>query len=99
MTAEQRLSAFLDEAKGPERDPAFSLDVMRQVARVELRRSLTTGALLAILASLVLWASAPALAAVLEPTAEALGPVAAVLIATATFVWYALTASPLRARV
>ena len=83
MTAEQRLSAFLREGRGPDRDPVFTAEVMRQVARRELGVRLGTSAVLAVAAAIGLWACAPILNAVLVPMAQTLPPVAALLTLTA----------------
>ncbi|MDP1632057.1 MAG: hypothetical protein Q8L66_11630 [Caulobacter sp.] len=84
MTAEHRLSAFLEEARGPRQDLAFTAMVMRRVARRELLARLLAHGLIAAAAAVALWASAPALGAAIEPLARSLLPVAATLVLTAT---------------
>ena len=96
MTAEQRLSAFLQEGRGPEQDPVFAAEVMRQVARRELAVQLAASAVLAAAAAVGLWACAPLLNAVLEPIALSLPPVAALLTLTAVFVLVTQNPSVLR---
>lgn len=98
MTAEQRLAAFLAEAPVPARDPAFSVAVMRRVARREFTRRLTTSAVFAAVAALALWACAPALSAVLEPMARLLLPTAVLLTLTAAFVLFSVGLEPGRVR-
>jgi len=98
MTAEQRLSAFLQEGRGPEQDPVFAAEVMRQVASRELAFRLATSAVLATAAAVGLWASAPVLTAVIEPMARALPPVAALLTLTAVFVLMSQNLPTLRIR-
>ena len=98
MTAEQRLTAFLQEARGPEQDPVFAAEVMRQVARRELAMRLGVSAVLATGAALGLWASAPALSAIVEPASRMLSPVAAILTLTAAFVVISQNLSLLRVR-
>ncbi len=98
MTAEQRLSAFLQEGRAPERDPVFAAEVMRQVARRELKAQLAASAVLATAAAVGLWACAPMLNAVIEPMAHALPPVAALLTLTAVFVLITQNPSLLRIR-
>lgn len=98
MTAEQRLSAFLQEARGPEQDPVFAAEVMRRVAQRELMTSLGTSAVLAAAAAVGLWAVAPALSAVIEPVARTLAPAAALLTVTAAFVLFAQNLPALRIR-
>lgn len=85
MTAEQRLEAFLQEARGHDQDPVFAAEVMRRVARREVAVSLATSALLATAAAIGLWACAPALSAVIEPLSRVLYPAAALLTLTAAF--------------
>lgn len=82
MTAEQRLEAFLQEGRGPEQDPVFAAEVMRQVALRELALKLATSAVLATAAAVGLWACAPILNAVLEPVSRMLYPAAALLTVT-----------------
>lgn len=98
MTAEQRLSAFLQEGRGPEQDPVFAAEVLRQVARRELVVRLATSAVLAAAAAVGLWACAPILNAVIEPMALALPPVAAALTLTAVFVAISRNLSVLQIR-
>ena len=98
MTAEQRLSAFLREERGPEQDPVFAAEVLRQVARRELMLRLRTSAVLAAAAAVGLWACAPVLSAVIEPMARALPPVAALLTLTAAFVMIIQNPTLLRIR-
>ena len=98
MTAEQRLSAFLQEGRGPEQDPVFTAEVMRQVARRELAVQLAASAVLAAAAAVGLWACAPILNAVIEPMALTLPPVAALLTLTAVFVLVVQNPSLLRIR-
>lgn len=83
MTAEDRLSAFLQEGRGPARDPAFDAEVMQRVARREFARTVAMAGGLAAVGAVALWACAPALSAVLEPAASALAPAAAMLAVTA----------------
>lgn len=82
MTAEDRLSAFLGEGRGPVRDPAFDAEVMQRVARREFARTVTTAAALAASGAAALWACAPALSAVIVPAAADLAPAAAMLALT-----------------
>lgn len=98
MTAEQRLAAFLAETPVAERDPAFSVAVMRRVAQREFTLRLTTSAVFAVVAAVALWACAPALSAVLEPLARLLLPVAVMLTLTAAFVLFTMGLEPGRAR-
>lgn len=98
MTAEQRLSAFLQEGRGPEQDPVFAAEVMRRVARQELKTQLATSAVIATAAAVVLWACAPILNTVIEPMALTLPPVAALLTLTAVFVLVIQNPSLLRIR-
>jgi len=98
MTAEQRLAAFLAEAPVAERDPAFSVAVMRRVARREFTLRLTTSAVFAAVAAVALWACAPALSAVLEPMARLLLPAAVLLTLTAAFVLFTVGLEPGRVR-
>lgn len=98
MTAEQRLSAFLQEGRGPDRDPVFTTEIMRRVARRELGYRLATSAVLAAAAAVGLWACAPILNAVLVPMAHTLPPVAALLTLTAVFVLVTQNPSLLRIR-
>lgn len=83
MTAEERLSAFLQEGRGPARDPAFDAEVMQRVARREFARTLAMAGGAAAVGAAALWACAPALRVLLEPAASALAPVAAILAVTA----------------
>lgn len=83
MTAEDRLSAFLNEGRAPARDLAFELEVMRRVAGRELMRTVGMAGLFALAAGVVLWALAPLLVPAIEPAASALAPVASVLVVTA----------------
>jgi hypothetical protein len=99
MTAEQRLSAFLQEARGPEQDPVFAAEVMRRVAQRELMTGLATSAVLATAAAFGLWASAPALSLLIEPVSRMVSPVAAVLTLTAVCVVISQNLSVLRIRV
>jgi hypothetical protein len=98
MTAEQRLAAFLAEAPVPARDPAFSVAVMRRVARREFVLRLATSGVFAAVAAVALWACAPALSAVLEPLARLLLPAAVLLTLTAAFVLFTASLEPGRAR-
>lgn len=83
MTAEDRLSAFLQEGRGPARDPAFDAEVMQRVARREFARTVAMAGGAAAAGAVTLWACAPALKVLLEPAASALAPVAAILVVTA----------------
>jgi hypothetical protein len=85
MTAEQRLSAFLQEGRGQEQDPVFTAEVARRVARREMLIGLTNSAVFALAAAVVLWACAPALSALIEPVSRMLAPAAAVLTLTIAF--------------
>ena len=98
MTAEQRLSAFLQEGRGPERDPVFTAEVLRQVAQRELKAQLAVSAVIAAAAAVGLWACAPVLNAIIEPMALTLPPVAALLTLTAVFVLISQNPSLLRIR-
>lgn len=98
MTAEQRLSAFLQEARGPQQDPVFAAEVLRRVAQRELMIGLGTSAVLAGAAALGLWACAPILSALIEPMARALPPVAALLTVTVVGVVVAQNPALLRIR-
>lgn len=98
MTAEQRLSAFLQEARPPQQDPVFTAEVLRAVARRELKAQLAASAVIAIAAAVGLWACAPILNAVIEPMALTLPPVAALLTLTAVFVLATQNPSLLRIR-
>lgn len=98
MTAEQRLSVFLKEGRGPEQDPVFAAEVMRQVALRELKVQLAASAVIATAAAVGLWACAPILSAVIEPMALTLPPVAALLTLTAVFVVMSQSVPGLRLR-
>jgi hypothetical protein len=97
MTAEQRLAAFLREDQGPSRDPVFADAVMRRVARRELAVRLATSAVFAAAAAAALWASAPAISAIVEPVARTMFPAAVLLTLTAAFVAFGQTLEPGRA--
>lgn len=98
MTAEQRLEAFLQEGRGPEQDPVFAAEVMRQVARRELAVQLGTSGVLAAAAAIGLWACAPMLNAVIEPMALMLSPVVGMLTLTAAVVLISQNPAWLRLR-
>jgi len=98
MTAEQRLSAFLKEGRGPVQDPVFTAEVARKVAQRELLAGLANSAVLALAAAVALWACAPALGALIEPVSRMLSPVAAVLTLTAAFLVISRNLSVLRIR-
>ncbi|CAN1508270.1 hypothetical protein MCEMIH16_00715 [Caulobacteraceae bacterium] len=98
MTAEQRLSAFLQEGQGPEHDPVFIAEISRRVARRELLLGLTNSAVLAVAAAVVLWACAPALSALIEPVSRMLAPAAAVLTLTIAFLMISRNLSAPRLR-
>ena len=84
MTVDDQIAALLRQDRPPARDSAFETAVMRQVAAKALRQSLLTALLLSGAGGLALWASAPALARVLEPLANSLFSGAVVLAATLT---------------
>lgn len=86
MTAEDKLSAFLNEGRGPDRDVAFELAVLQRVAGRELMRTVGVAGLFALAAGVVLWAVAPVLQPVIEPAAATLAPAGAVLVVTACLV-------------
>ncbi|MFZ5668527.1 MAG: hypothetical protein ACOY4K_03450 [Pseudomonadota bacterium] len=94
MTAQDRLTAFLNEGRGPEPDPAFAAAVMERVARREALRSVLVTAAMSGASAVALWASAPMLTAVLEPMARTLLPTAAVLVATAGLTALGLRLAP-----
>lgn len=98
MTAEQRLATFLRAGRGPEQDPVFAAEVMRQVALRELAVKLGTSAVFAAAAAVGLWACAPILNAVLEPVSRMLYPAAVVLTLTAAFLAISQSLSGLRVR-
>lgn len=98
MTAEQRLEAFLQEGRGPEQDPVFAAEVMRQVALRELALKLATSAVLATAAAVGLWACAPILNAVLEPVSRMLYPAAALLTVTTALLLMSQSLPGLRIR-
>jgi hypothetical protein len=88
MTAEDRLSAFLNEGRGPARDLTFEVEVMQRVAGRELARAVGVSALFAGAGGVVLWALAPMLFRVIEPVAAVALPVAAILAVTAGMVLF-----------
>lgn len=88
MTAEDRLSAFLNEDRGPARDLAFELEVMQRVAGRELLRTVGVSALFAGAGGVVLWAVAPMLTPLIEPAAALAAPAAAILTVTAGLVLF-----------
>ena len=81
MTPDDKIAAFLGAAR-PAADPSFNAGVMKAVARRELERSLLVAALGAVVGGVVLWATAPILASVLEPAAQSLATGAGVLVVT-----------------
>lgn len=83
MTAEDRLSAFLNEGRGPARDLAFEVEVMQRVAGREFLRTVGVAGLFAMAGGVVLWAVAPLLVPVIEPAAALAAPAAAILTVTA----------------
>lgn len=98
MTAEQRLSVFLQEGRGPEQDPVFAAEVMRRVALRELALKLGSSAVLATAAAIGLWACAPILNVVIEPVSRMLYPAAVVLTLTAALLAISLGLPGLRVR-
>ena len=98
MKAEQRLESFLREGRGPEWDPVFAAEVMRQVAWRELVLKLGTSAVLATAAAVGLWACAPLLNAIIEPVSRMLYPAAAVLTLTAALLVISQSPPDLRIR-
>ena len=82
MTNDDRLAAFLGEGLPPMRrapDTLFVAEVMQQVARRELTVKLVTGAVTALAAVAVLWASAPVLDLAVHTLAPTLAPTAGLL--------------------
>lgn len=88
MTAEQRLSAFLQAGRGPARDPAFDAEVMQRVARREFARSVTMAGSLAAAGAATLWACAPALDQVIVPAASGLASAGGFLAVTAALILF-----------
>lgn len=82
MTAEEKLSAFLEAGRAPARDPVFEAAVMQSVARRELARTVAVAAVLAGAAATALWVCGPLLNRVVEPAGALLAPAAGVMVAT-----------------
>ncbi|MBP7705505.1 MAG: hypothetical protein KA105_09525 [Caulobacter sp.] len=83
MTAEDRLSAFLNEGRAPARDLAFEAEVMQRVAGRELMRTVAGAGVLAAAGGVVLWAVAPIISTAIEPASATLATPAAILAVTA----------------
>ena len=83
--ADRRLARAFALDAPPPRDPAFTLQVMAQVAQRRLVFEVVRGAGIAALGALFLWALWPVLARVLEPIApetwQTMGQALAALVA------------------
>lgn len=81
-TADEKIAAFLGAARPERAETAFNAAVLERVAKRELFRSLGAVGGVAALGGLVLWASAPALAAIAVPVTQSLTLGGAVLVVT-----------------